>query len=230
MLLTIVAWLRRASPDTAGAPLRVVSLTRLTGSEYGPTFSPDGGQVAFAWDGEQQDNSDIYVKLVASADVRRRHHPRCRRLAPGSPYALVAFARIGSPTSHRSGRCRRSSIGPRGHPVFSVRPAIHGLRWTVPRFLDGFRWSRLDQQREFTSSRGLGERVRSPAVAPAKTDAAFPPTVATCLCVVSKATKQLPQRGLGPRSTFEPIVSRGGPVTTAPFWNIDWLAWTKTEH
>ena len=37
-------------------------------------------QVAFAWDGEQQDNSDIYVKLVGSSEVRRLTTARCRRL------------------------------------------------------------------------------------------------------------------------------------------------------
>ena len=53
VFLTIAAWLRRASPETPVAPLRLVALTTLTGSEHGPTFSPDGSQVAFAWDGEQ---------------------------------------------------------------------------------------------------------------------------------------------------------------------------------
>jgi Tol biopolymer transport system component len=43
----------------------------LSGSEYEPTFSPDGRQVAFVWDGEQQDNFDIYVTLVGSTEVRR---------------------------------------------------------------------------------------------------------------------------------------------------------------
>src|SRR4029453_1782786 len=36
-----------------------------------PTFSPDGGQVAFVWNGTKQDNWDIYVTLAGSSDVRR---------------------------------------------------------------------------------------------------------------------------------------------------------------
>ena len=36
-----------------------------------PTFSPDGEQVAFSWDGGVYDNSDIYVKIVGSSEVRR---------------------------------------------------------------------------------------------------------------------------------------------------------------
>ena len=44
--------------------------------ELSPTFSPDGSQVAFSWDGERQDNFDIYVKLVDRSDaVRLTSHP-----------------------------------------------------------------------------------------------------------------------------------------------------------
>ena len=46
------------------APLRSVPLTSDPGSERHPTFSPEGNQVAFDWDGENRDNTDIYVKLV----------------------------------------------------------------------------------------------------------------------------------------------------------------------
>ena len=36
-----------------------------------PTFSPDGSQVAFIWNGENQDNFDVYVKVIGSAEPRR---------------------------------------------------------------------------------------------------------------------------------------------------------------
>ena len=51
--------------------MRVVPLTTLPGTEYGPTFSPDGEQVAFDWGGEKQDNGDIYVTIVGSSEIRR---------------------------------------------------------------------------------------------------------------------------------------------------------------
>ena len=74
-LVSMATWLRvaqRPSPISgAGPPMRVVPLTTLTGEECNPTFSPDGEQVAFAWNGEKQDNWDIYVTLVGSSDVRR---------------------------------------------------------------------------------------------------------------------------------------------------------------
>jgi len=46
------------------APLAVVPLTSYPGEERQPSFSPDGNQVAFSWNGEKQDNFDIYVKLI----------------------------------------------------------------------------------------------------------------------------------------------------------------------
>jgi eukaryotic-like serine/threonine-protein kinase len=49
----------------------VVALTSSPGIETEPTFSPDGNQVAFAWQGDKQDNWDIYLKLVGSAETRR---------------------------------------------------------------------------------------------------------------------------------------------------------------
>jgi eukaryotic-like serine/threonine-protein kinase len=55
----------------APAPMRPVALTSLTGLEFFPTFSPDGEQVAFSWNGTKQDNWDVYVTLVGSSDVRR---------------------------------------------------------------------------------------------------------------------------------------------------------------
>jgi Tol biopolymer transport system component/DNA-binding winged helix-turn-helix (wHTH) protein len=46
-------------------------LTAYAGSEWSPAFSPDGRQVAFAWDGVDEDNYDIYVKTNGS-DVLTR--------------------------------------------------------------------------------------------------------------------------------------------------------------
>ena len=53
---------------TESAP-QPIPLTSYPGAELSPTFSPDGSQVAFSWNGPQQDNFDIYVKLVDQGDV-----------------------------------------------------------------------------------------------------------------------------------------------------------------
>jgi Tol biopolymer transport system component/serine/threonine protein kinase len=69
----VVAWSLwpRETAERASPPMRVVQLTALNGLETGPMFSPDGKQVAFSWNGEREDNYDIYVKTIGSSDVRR---------------------------------------------------------------------------------------------------------------------------------------------------------------
>jgi len=55
----------------ASAPPKVSVLAARVGIEWGPAFSPDGNQVAFVWNGEKQDNYDIYVQLVGEATPSR---------------------------------------------------------------------------------------------------------------------------------------------------------------
>ena len=57
-------WQVRSKNAVPEALLMAVPLTSYPGSEGQPSFSPDGTQVAFAWDGEKQDNWDIYVKQI----------------------------------------------------------------------------------------------------------------------------------------------------------------------
>jgi Tol biopolymer transport system component len=45
---------------------KVIPFTTFPGREQQPTFSPDGNQIAFSWNGDKGDNFDIYVKLVNS--------------------------------------------------------------------------------------------------------------------------------------------------------------------
>lgn len=52
-------------------PPRIVPLTSYQGIERCPAFSPDGNMVAFSWNGEKEDNSDIYVKLVGGGTPLR---------------------------------------------------------------------------------------------------------------------------------------------------------------
>jgi len=52
-------------------PMSVAPLTTYPGSELQPSFSPEGNQVAFSWNGEKQDNYDIYVKLIGAGTPLR---------------------------------------------------------------------------------------------------------------------------------------------------------------
>src|ERR1700722_2530951 len=67
-LLTVLggaaaAWTFRLAPVAHDMP-RPVPFTTYRGSELQPAFSPDGIRVAFQWNGETEDNSDIYVKAL----------------------------------------------------------------------------------------------------------------------------------------------------------------------
>jgi len=57
-------WFSRSHSGVPEEPLAAVPLTSYPGYEGEPSFSPDGNQVAFVWDGDKQDNRDIYVKLI----------------------------------------------------------------------------------------------------------------------------------------------------------------------
>jgi Tol biopolymer transport system component/DNA-binding winged helix-turn-helix (wHTH) protein len=72
-----------------------VPLTSLRGEEVFPTFSPDGRQVAFSWNGEQGDQEHIYIKLVGSGDPVRLTRHSGREYAPAwSPRGdSIAFLR-----------------------------------------------------------------------------------------------------------------------------------------
>ena len=68
-------FLFRSAPVTQEAT--VVPLTTLPGQEISPSFSPDGTQVAFGWDGENNGAGfDVYVKAVgADKPLRITNHP-----------------------------------------------------------------------------------------------------------------------------------------------------------
>ena len=67
LALALVAWFRpwRTGDLTASAPVKLVPLTSFSNNYSKGSFSPDGNQVAFAWDGDDPDSGiDIYVKQI----------------------------------------------------------------------------------------------------------------------------------------------------------------------
>ncbi len=50
---------------------RIVPVTSFPGDETQPAFSPDSSRIAFVWEGENSDNSDIYVKPVKGVGLER---------------------------------------------------------------------------------------------------------------------------------------------------------------
>jgi serine/threonine protein kinase/WD40 repeat protein len=94
------AWTLRPRPPLA-AMSPPLPLTTYRGSQNFPSFSPDGNQVAFQWDGEKQDNLDIYVKGLGpdATPLRLTTNPAPDRSPAWSPDgATIAFQRRVSPS------------------------------------------------------------------------------------------------------------------------------------
>jgi Tol biopolymer transport system component/DNA-binding winged helix-turn-helix (wHTH) protein len=70
-LISAVVWRIVFKHSSALPLLKITPFTSFVGRETQPSFSPDGNQIAFAWDGEKGDNSDIYVKQVGTEALLR---------------------------------------------------------------------------------------------------------------------------------------------------------------
>jgi eukaryotic-like serine/threonine-protein kinase len=143
LLLAAGGWwlLRRASPPL---PLpSVAPLTTLPGTERNPSFSPDGSQVAFSWNGEQQDNTDIYVKLAGSGT-------RLRLTTDPAPDTNPAWAPDGRNIAYVRG-ASLYLVSPLGGPERKVaefrRTIFPAISWTP----DGKWLAVTEQEPEGTS-------------------------------------------------------------------------------
>ena len=73
-------------------------VTRFPGRETQPALSRDGRQIAFVWDGAEENNADIYVKLIGAGDtpLPLTSDPAPEHSPVWSPDGLyVAFVREG---------------------------------------------------------------------------------------------------------------------------------------
>jgi Tol biopolymer transport system component/DNA-binding winged helix-turn-helix (wHTH) protein len=61
-------------PKSQFPNMRITQLTSLPGEYRDPTFSPDGKQIAFIWDGENRVRGDLYVQLVGGEKPLRLTH------------------------------------------------------------------------------------------------------------------------------------------------------------
>jgi Tol biopolymer transport system component len=69
----MLAWRDWIEPRLKGRPQapKTMPLTSFAGDETQPAFSPDGSRIAFVWGGENNDNSDIYMKPVRGVGLTR---------------------------------------------------------------------------------------------------------------------------------------------------------------
>jgi eukaryotic-like serine/threonine-protein kinase len=141
---------RPAAVAPAEAPL-VSPLTTYAGSEREATFSPDGNQVAFSWDGESQQNRDIYVKLIGPGPpLRLTTNPAIDDEPRWSPDGrLIAFIRFW-PDRHMS----LMTIPPLGgaeRKLVDLYP-----RWSIGAIMD-IAWSADSRSIYVAAGRSPGE-------------------------------------------------------------------------
>jgi Tol biopolymer transport system component/DNA-binding winged helix-turn-helix (wHTH) protein len=94
--LSTLGWmLVQPRRHTAPVSLNPLPLTTYPGSEIHPSFSPDGKQIAFSWNGDKQDNYDIYIKLLSAEKPLRLTQDPARDVSPAwSPDGQrIAFVR-----------------------------------------------------------------------------------------------------------------------------------------
>jgi Tol biopolymer transport system component/DNA-binding winged helix-turn-helix (wHTH) protein len=98
-LAAVAVWLVLGRPhqEALASP---VPFTSYSGQEIQPSFSPDGNHVAFAWNGEAQDNFDIYVKQIGEEQPLRITSDPAKDFGPAwSPDGrFIAFGRLLTPT------------------------------------------------------------------------------------------------------------------------------------
>jgi Tol biopolymer transport system component/DNA-binding winged helix-turn-helix (wHTH) protein len=93
--VTLAIVFRFPSNHTTPMMVRPSPLTTFRGFEANPALSPDGNRVAFAWNGEKQDNFDIYVMAIPSGTPVRLTTNAAEDMSPAwSPDGhSVAFLR-----------------------------------------------------------------------------------------------------------------------------------------
>jgi serine/threonine protein kinase/WD40 repeat protein len=212
-----------------------IPLTAYAGSEHTPTFSPDGSQIAFSWNGPRQDNFDIYFKLVGAGEPRQlTRHPAPDAKPAWSPNgAQVAFFRFTSAVAELmvipalGGPERKVATV---YPVHSFVRPFSNLTWTPdgrwlafggsvardgPRgiWLLGADGKEKRQVTEATGDADLGDF--SPVPSPDGTRMAF-----------------IRERTLGRSAVFVvPLTAGGVPAgraeqLTPETWNVNGVAWT----
>jgi len=100
LILSVPVWwyLLVREPRVPERPLQITPFTAMKGWEGGPSISPDGNRIAFHWDGNDQDNWDIYVRQIGPGKpLRVTKHPAQDCCPISSPDGRqLAFGRIAS--------------------------------------------------------------------------------------------------------------------------------------
>lgn len=135
LLLSGAAWMMMLRRNARPVPKPKVSkITTYKGHAYSPSVSPDGNQVAFAWDGEGRNNLDIYVKQIGEPNALRLTTDSKPDLWPAwSPDGKrIAFTRL-----NPDGSFSAYTIAPLGG---SERKLFDGSPWFKMQWTPDSRW------------------------------------------------------------------------------------------
>jgi serine/threonine protein kinase len=122
-LLGTGLWLMKNRTTPLPQP-SVVPVTTYPGMQIHPSFSPDGKQIAFSWDGEKGDKFSIYVKLLGETNALRlttsptgddypAWAPDGKRIAfvrTGSGGGIYTVSALGGPERKLTGLISRSQM------------------------------------------------------------------------------------------------------------------------
>jgi serine/threonine protein kinase len=225
---------RSTGPAAPGPP--ATPLTAYAGYEHTPTFSPDGSQIAFSWNGPGQDNFDIYFKLVGAGEPRRlTSHPAPDAKPAWSPNgAQVAFLRF---TSERVAELMVIPAlgGPERkvatvYPVNSFVRPFSNLTWTP----DG-RWLAFGGALSRNGPRGIWLLAADGRASRQVTEATGDVDLGDFSPVPSPDGTRMAfirERTLGRSAVFVvPLTADGVPASravqlTPETWNVNGAAWT----
>jgi Tol biopolymer transport system component/DNA-binding winged helix-turn-helix (wHTH) protein len=134
LISSSVAWIyvSRKSVNTARPTLRVVPFTSFPGREDQAALSPDGNQIAFVWEGEKGDNTDIYVKsITGERPLRITTDPAIDARPTWSPDAQrIAFVRF-NPADYKFSVFVASALGTAPERLlFSINDEPATLSWS----------------------------------------------------------------------------------------------------
>lgn len=125
---------RTAQPSRGLVEFNPIPFTSLLGQERSPTFSPDGSQIAFAWNGNTRKDGadrgfDIYLKTTGSETlIQLTHHPAEAISLSWSPDgAQIAFQRL---AGSESGVYLVPALGGSERRLRSTSAQPMGLSWS----------------------------------------------------------------------------------------------------
>jgi Tol biopolymer transport system component/DNA-binding winged helix-turn-helix (wHTH) protein len=125
LLAGMGGYLLRPRPQIQPDKLTIVPFTTFPGFEIGPSFSPDGNQIVFAWFGyEKEYQFDLYIKQVGQERVvQLTHHPATFLSSAWSPDGrFIAFMRYLDGDPGASGIYVISTLGGSERKLASITP------------------------------------------------------------------------------------------------------------